>query len=338
MPAYGLYQKLLAEPLRHFKKSEEIKRLIIIPDGSLYLLPFEVLITQLSDTNTMNPPFLLSKYIVTYAYSATQLIKKHEHEHQRQAKRMFAAYAPLEFKKSHCINKGNLGDLSNFENQVKDISRSFPKSRYFVGKEASKAHFMESSPNYQMLFLFTHACKQPKAMPHLYLSDTVLSSLDLYSLDLKAELAILCACGTGLGIDEYGSGLMSLAHGFFEAGVPSVLASLWKVPTETSIDLVEKFSFYIQEGYAKDIALQKAKQDFLNKGNLEQLHPYHWAGFIHIGKTNTIPYYRNLYWFKIIGAILGLGGLCFFFIQKRHQYLRKNNEIMAVFQNEKYLN
>lgn len=323
LPAYGLYQKLLSQSLTYSKRYEAIDRLIIIPDGSLYLLPFEALITEKPTPKDINPKFVLSQYIVTYAYSATQLIKKHEHQHDKKASRLFAAYAPLKFKNSHCQYQDDLVDLSAFENQVTNISRSFPNSRQFIGAKATKARFDKSSPNYQMLFLFTHACMQSEAMPHLYLSDTTLSSLDLYDLDLKAELAILCACGTGVGVDEFGGGLMSMAHGFFEAGVPSVLASLWAVPTSTSIDLVEKFTAYIQEGYAKDIALQKAKQDFLNNGNQEQRHPYQWAGFIHIGKTNPIPYYQSLYWWKVIGLTLLFGSVVFFLIKKNKIILRK---------------
>lgn len=297
-PAYFLYQNLLQTSLQKLTNTEAIQRLVIIPDGLLYLIPFEALVAKPPTKNTLNPSFLLMDYIVTYEYSATQLIKKHEYEHQKKARKMFAAFAPLEFQNNQCDNEP-LIDLVEFQDQIKNISASFPNSRSFLGKRATANRFHQNSRSYQMLFLFTHACNTSNATPNLFFSDTSMTTIDLYTLDLKAELAILCACGTGIGANEYDDGLMSMAHGFFEAGVPSVLASLWSVSAEMSIDLVEKFTQYIQEGYPKDVALQKAKQDFILNGNLENRHPYQWAGFIHIGKTTPIPYFQRLYWLKV---------------------------------------
>ncbi len=71
---YSLYQVLLQPAEPYFTKKS---KLIIIPDGILNYLPFEVLLTDNkgigSSSSYGNLPFLVKKYPVSYAQSASVL-------------------------------------------------------------------------------------------------------------------------------------------------------------------------------------------------------------------------------------------------------------------------
>ncbi len=64
---------------------------------------------------------------------------------------------------------------------------------------------------------------------------------DIYELDLDADLVVLSGCQTALGKEVRGEGLMGLTRGFQYAGVPRVVASLWKVEDRTTAELMTRF-------------------------------------------------------------------------------------------------
>ncbi len=51
---------------------------------------------------------------------------------------------------------------------------------------------------------------------------------------------------------------------------------------------MERFYSYLSDGLGKDLALQKAKTDFLAQANQLKAHPYFWASYVIIGNTDPI--------------------------------------------------
>jgi hypothetical protein len=98
----------------------------------------------------------------------------------------------------------------------------------------------------------------------------------------ECELVVLSACETQKGV-AVGDAQMALPWGFFYAGAPSVVASLWKVDDAATATLME--SFYRQmltpagARAGKLAALADAKRQ-LRKSHP---HPYHWAPFVYLG-------------------------------------------------------
>jgi CHAT domain-containing protein len=75
--------------------------------------------------------------------------------------------------------------------------------------------------------------------------DGFLSLHDIYNLPLRAQLVTLSACNTALGKAVRGEGLIGLTRGFLYAGVPRVVASLWKVGDDETADLMERFYHHL---------------------------------------------------------------------------------------------
>ncbi len=109
--------------------------------------------------------------------------------------------------------------------------------------------------------------------------DGFLRMLDIYNMELNAELVVLSACQTALGKEIGEEGLIGLTRGFMYAGAPRVVASLWKVDDEATAELMKK----IYEGILRDHqtpaqALRNAQQWMCTQKQWQS--PYYWAGFV----------------------------------------------------------
>ncbi|MBN2385092.1 tetratricopeptide repeat protein [bacterium] len=103
---------------------------------------------------------------------------------------------------------------------------------------------------------------------------------------LEADLVTLSACNTAQGKQVSGEGIIGLTRAFQYAGARSILASLWSVPDISTKELTVRFYNHLQNGKSKDEALQAAQMDLLSNptpGPDSTNHPLHWAAFSLIG-------------------------------------------------------
>jgi CHAT domain-containing protein len=149
---------------------------------------------------------------------------------------------------------------------------------------------------YRILHLATHGLLNSS---HPELSGLVFSLVDsrgrpqngffraheIYNLKLAADLVVLSACQTALGKEIRGEGLICLSRGFMYAGVPRVVASLWRVSDPATAELMRLFySVMLVENLTPAAAL-RAAQAAMRK-NPRTADPYYWAGFILQGEWN----------------------------------------------------
>jgi len=101
---------------------------------------------------------------------------------------------------------------------------------------------------------------------------------DIYNLKFAADLVVLSACKTGLGKEIKGEGLVGLTRGFFYAGAPRVVASLWKVDDRATAELMKLFyRRMLRDGLNPAAALRSAQIDMWKQPRWAA--PYYWAGF-----------------------------------------------------------
>jgi CHAT domain-containing protein/tetratricopeptide (TPR) repeat protein len=117
--------------------------------------------------------------------------------------------------------------------------------------------------------------------------DGMLRLHDIYNLRLPAELAVLSACDTGLGKDIRGEGLVGLTRGFMYAGVPRVVASMWKVDDYPTSLLMESFYRHMfKEKLSPAAALRRAQLEMIEGGRWNN--PYYWAAFMLHGEASNM--------------------------------------------------
>lgn len=106
-----------------------------------------------------------------------------------------------------------------------------------------------------------------------------LSLRDLYGLHLGADLVVLSGCRTAAGKTMRGEGLIGLARGFMYAGSPRVVASLWQVDDRATARLMASFYRGLwQRHQAPAAGLARAKRDLRADPRFQD--PWYWAAFV----------------------------------------------------------
>jgi CHAT domain-containing protein/tetratricopeptide (TPR) repeat protein len=285
-----LYQQLVA-PL-----ALEPGRVIVSPDG--VLLPFDAL-----SRSDRQPDFLVNRYAFSYAYSINRLFKEETEPagDPVTSSGSFLGVAPVRF--SHRLNQVS---LPGSDAALQRIGTRFSSPALLTGQAATRRAFGQQAGRYQIIQLFTHAdADSMRIEPALFFTDSTLRLSELSTTGLlPTELIGLSACKTGIGANQRGEGVFSLARGFASLGVPSVLTTLWNVESLTTYDLTERFYAHLAEGLPKDEALQKAKLDYLSETDRTGQLPSRWAGFLLMGNAEPLDQKPSrLPW------TLGLGGL-----------------------------
>ena len=126
-------------------------------------------------------------------------------------------------------------------------------------------------------------------------------------------MVILSACETANGKLYRGEGIFSFNRGFAALGIPAAISNLWSVDNESTYQITELFYKYLSQGLPTDIALQKAKLEFIkNTSSEEKKLPYFWAGSILTGKVDIIKSDPGFAWIKLI--VITILFLAFFYL------------------------
>jgi tetratricopeptide (TPR) repeat protein len=178
----------------------------------------------------------------------------------------------------------------------------------FVGKEADKSVlFKIPLHRYSAIVFGTHGYfgqDIPGVMEPILVMNMVpqgekgyLRMSEVMDLDLNADIVALTACKTGLGEYLLGEGIMSMGRAFQYAGAKSVLMSLWTVPEEASVTLVQAFMKHLNNGKSKADALSMARTE-VRRLKKHYNHPFYWASFVLVGEADQPTAGRAAGWFN----------------------------------------
>lgn len=288
-----------------------ITHIEIIPNTELSNLPFEILLSEDSNTNDFRKlPYLIRKY--NFSYSLSSSITKLNNNKRRRLFEKMAVFSPI-------FDNQNLTQLQFSRDISKSISNKY-NANLFDGKEASINLFTKELQRRKIVAVFSHGqalADFDNNNKGIYFSDGFLNLNEIYNLKSNCDFLLLGACETGMGGKDNGEGNISLARAFSSIGVKSMLLASWKIDEESSMKITESFLKYLQEGYSKSVALQKAKLDFLNTSNPRNANPFYWAGLNVIGNNDNIkpkPTQNYLWWLLLI---FPLSGVILYYKRKR---------------------
>jgi tetratricopeptide (TPR) repeat protein len=313
--AHFLYQ-LLLEPAKPWLKQD---RLIIVPDGILGYLPFEVLLERKPgpETSWRDPGFVLHQYKVSYQYAISLVVTPKTS--MQSAARNLLAIAPEFSAASQQATRFQLDSLRYNQEEVGRL-KNLTRGTFLLGDKASEERFLSLAPDYRILHLATHAQANDTIGVYSFLAfapipdsleNEYLYLSDLYNMQLGAELVVLSACETGVGEWKRGEGIVSLGRGFLYAGARSIVTTLWNIDDRPTAEIMNQFYAQLAAGKEKDEALQLAKLDYLRNNSSLRTHPVYWAGFIGIGDMEAIQMdpatASNWLWGIPIICFLGFG-------------------------------
>jgi CHAT domain-containing protein/Tfp pilus assembly protein PilF len=296
-PAHKLYDLLLkpAEALLRGKS-----QLIIVPDDTLWDLPFQALIAE-------DNHYVIEKTAVSYAPSLTVMREMHARRNRSHAD---AADSTLLAVGNPAIGEGTIErstlvlredgftPLPEAEQEVRALGNLYGlhSSKIYIGADALEDRVKAEAGRARILHFATHATMNNAApmYSHLVLAqgdrneDGLLEAWELMQLDLKAELAVLSACETARGRFGAGEGVIGLTWALFVAGVPATVVSQWPVEAASTRDLM--VGFHRALNLRADVRKTKIrKSEALRQAALKLMrnpstsHPFYWAGFVLVG-------------------------------------------------------
>lgn len=264
---------------------EATNKLIIIPDGLLSQLPFGSLLTTPAKPAKGAPfskdhlEYLIEQTAIGYHYSARLLLETIKTK-QETASKLFLGIAPD-------------SKLASSKREVQEIQATLKSGDLMLQKAATKQILLQATTDYRILHFAAHAkqdTRNPKFNEIELFADDRLTSSDIESMRLKADLTVLSACETGVGKLQTGEGVLSLARSFFIAGSPSLVASLWKVDDVSTSALLPGFYDGLTKRMDKSEAIRESKLAYLEaqKMNRGRSHPFYWSGLVVIGNDNVL--------------------------------------------------
>ena len=191
-------------------------------------------------------------------------------------------------------------ELANAEEEAREIAGMYAalklKAEAVTGAVATTAAFRELASGsglsaYSALHLATHGTsvfaggtRDEPMESKLMLVDGWIDGLELATFHLPADVAVLSACNSGQravggrGMSSLpGDDIFGLQSALFQAGVHTVLGSLWTVETQAACAVTSEFHRNYAKGDAAELALQKAVLRWL--GEHGAAGTYLWAPF-----------------------------------------------------------
>ncbi len=284
--------RLLFDPLAGRLGS---RRLVVVPDGALHLLPFAALARPGTGGAGGGGPLLLRHEVVQLpSASVLAALRRPQHRAPRwQAAVLADPILGTGDPAEPGLPAGGFDRLPATGREATAIRNLLPAGKIFFALGADAAYetvLGEAFGEAAIVHFATHGIidtERPQ-LSGLVLSQTgvggqpasgFLDLRDIYGMELTAELVVLSGCRTALGKAMRGEGLVGLTRGFMHAGAPRVIASLWPVEDRATAELMSRFYRALwHEGSTAAAALRSAQIAMRSEGRYHD--PYYWAGFV----------------------------------------------------------
>lgn len=274
-----------------------MKKLILSPDGGLWLVPWAALPLD-------RDRFLIEDFAVRQVNSGRNLVATEEQKTADQppillADPQFEATGneveeavrslELDIPKSqfgeYGLRLNAVGPLPGTRQEAAGIRPGIARiagvmPEIYLGAQAAEG-VIKSAFQPQMLVVSTHGfvltdesadsnplnrcglllagCNHPQECLEATGHDGILTGAEIVRCHLRGtELVVLSACETGLGTIQQGEGIAGLQQSFQLAGARSVLATLWQIPDLETARLISALFNELASGSTHDVALRTA--------------------------------------------------------------------------------
>jgi CHAT domain-containing protein len=246
-------------------------RVVIVPDGSLHQLNFEMLVSH-----NPQPHYWIEDVLISVAPSLSILRDRHTRPGTPDRSLLLIGDpepAP-EYPK-----------LPQAAYEIEDIQHHFPPAEtsvYRGPKATIDAYRTAPLQNFSTIHFATHAeANEQSPLDSAIILSPMQNGYKLYARDvmelpLTAELVTISACRGAGARTISGEGSVGLAWAFFQAGARSVVTSLWDANDRSTAELMNRFYSGVQSEQPYAIALRQAKLAMLASVYRK---PYYWAPF-----------------------------------------------------------
>ena len=117
--------------------------------------------------------------------------------------------------------------------------------------------------------------------------DFLLTMADVLGAKLHAKLVVLSCCHSGQGPIK-AEGVVGIARAFLGAGARSVIATLWAIDDEATLEFMRHFYGHLVAGQSASKALHQAMKCLRESEQYKAVK--HWAPFVLIGDDVTLNF------------------------------------------------
>jgi CHAT domain-containing protein len=292
LPDLQKLHQVLIEPIADFLPQKPDEKVIFIPQGELFTVPFAAL-------QDANGKYLIEKYTISTAPSIQALDLLYQRKIKRKGEQPFvpknitadellivgnptAPKTPLKPGGEICKSQ----PLPGTEKEANAIAQIF-KAQALIGDASTETVIVEKMPQAQIIHLaanaFSNDCQEENSPDAIALAtsdrdDGWLRTEEIQNMNLKADLVVLTGCDTALG-KITGDGVIGLSRAFLAAGADSVIGSLWDVDDMATAFLITEFYGNLSRNTDKAGALRQAMLETMKK----YPNPRYWAGFTLVG-------------------------------------------------------
>ena len=171
------------------------------------------------------------------------------------------------------------------------------KCEPLTGEAATKQEVLRRIGSVALVHIAAHGSKETGAIalapdPHWESTNSeeeeyLLKMSDVQAVKLRARLVVLSCCHSGQG-EVSSEGVVGIARAFLFAGARSVVASLWAIDDEATMEFMKSFYQDLRGGENTSTALQRAMKCLRDSDNFPA--PKYWAPFVLIGDDVTIGF------------------------------------------------
>lgn len=280
--ANGALAQVISLPLQQHLKNPDIRRITLIPDGTLVGVPF----APLRINSSSNP--LIHNYTISYISSLktrAALSQRSKLKRYKPDGEVLVVADPVNTSDIG-VELGGLPESRSEAESVQSIVGS--RSTLLIGEAANMRRLQDAlNRNHSIIHIATHALVnnlEPSLSGLMLSGNNSKNSLwlapEISNGGFNASLVVLSACDTAQGKQVEGEGLQSLSRAFIEGGANQVMGSLWKVQDRSTSAMMTKF-YQAMSNSQSDVAtaLREAQISMYMDNENDWVDPYYWGGF-----------------------------------------------------------
>ena len=282
------------------KPLEELdNKFVIIPDGVITFVPFDVLVDD-------EGKYLIRNKIISYEYHRKFLFAKRERgTDDLNVLAVCPSYGKWSELNDKQIERSERYPLKYAKEELHSLKNYFSEGVKTINTLSKDSLFRSLST--ANVFHFAGHAKVNMDSAYLFLSG--LNKLDYRDVLLETnnlELVTLSACETGLGYYKYGEGIQSIGRSFLSSGASTIVNSLWTVNDNATSKLIDHFYAEIKKGKSVDESIRNSKLKYLKNVGPESRHPYYWGGLVAYGNMKPIMGSSSPFMYYIILVVIFL--------------------------------
>ena len=279
-----LYDIFIA-PISHSIEGDE---LVIVPDGSSFLIPYAALADQ-------NSRYLSETLRIRLIPSLTSLWLLAECPEVRHSTSGALLVGNPWVKTVRIKGCKPFLQLPGAEEEVKMIGQIL-NIKPLTGKNATKGRVLSGLNSVSLVHIAAHgrtengevilspnfpSAKRPKE------KDFLLTMADVLDAKVHAKLVVLSYANSGRGKIKV-EGVVGIARAFLGAGARSVIATLWAIDDEATLAFMRHFYDHLVAGQSASESLHQAMKRMRESEKFNAVK--HWAPFVLIGDDVTLNF------------------------------------------------